>query len=58
MAMIVESINQLDQLLQDVQERRSVRDQWDEFQGNDDQVAFECNLGRMVFINILKLSTV
>jgi len=37
--MIDESMHQLDQLLQDVQERRSECDQRDEFQGNDDHVA-------------------
>jgi len=37
--MIDESMHQLDQLLQDVQEPKSERDQRDEFQVNDDHVA-------------------
>ena len=37
--MIDESMHQLDQLVQDIQERRSERDQRNELQGNDDHVA-------------------
>jgi len=48
--MIDESMHQLDQLLQDVQERRSECDQRDEFQGNDDHVAALVILDSELFI--------